>query len=138
MITAQEIARLGASLALAFAFAIGAVAVPTSTYATDEEVIVDDVTAQGDISDQIVTDEVVADEQTEMPAQASNPNSASFVIHTVNGGIQQAANGAGYGLGTGAAASGNEGVGIGAGATGVGSQVVDAGLGIPAGVVDQP
>ena len=136
MITTQQIARLGASIALAFA--IGAVAVPTSTYATDEEVIVDETAAQGDTSDQVVTDEVVADEQTEMPAQASNPSSAPFVINTVDGGIQQAANGAGYGLGAGAAASGNEGVDIGADATGVGSQVVGAGMGIPAGILGQP
>jgi hypothetical protein len=136
MITAQQIARFGASLALAFA--VGAVAVPTSTYATDEEVIVDETTAQGDISDQVVTDEVVADEQPEMPAQAINPSSAPFVINTVNGGIQQAANGTGYGLGAGAAASGNEGVGIGVGSTGAGSQIVGAGLGIPAGILSQP
>lgn len=136
MITSKQIARFGASLALAIA--IGAVAVPTSTYATDEEVIVEETTAQGDVSDQVVTDDIAADEQTEMPAQAGKPSSTPFVVNTVNGGIQQAASATGYGLGTGAAASGNEGVGIGAGATGVGSQVIGAGLGIPAGILGQP
>lgn len=116
MITSRQIARFGASLALALA--IGTVTVPSSTYATDEEVVVE--------------------EQSEMPAYAGKPSVAPFVVNTVSGGIQQAASGAGFGLGTGAAASGNEGVGIGAGATGVGAQIVEAGLGIPAGILTLP
>jgi len=119
MTTAQKLARFGATLALAFA--IGAVVVPTTTYATDEDVVVED--------------------SGELPLEASqesDPSAAPFVLNTVNGGIQTAANATEFGLGTAAAASGEPGLGIGAAGTDLGSQAAGLGIGIPAGALGQP
>ncbi len=64
-----------------------------------------------------------------------DPNSAPFVLTTVNGGVQTAAAGTEFGLGTGAAASGEEGLGIGAGGTDLGAGAAGLGLGIPAAAI---
>ena len=121
MKTAQKLARFGATLALAFA--IGTFAIPTSTYATDEAY------HEGD--------------GTEYYEEGNDDNDnthgvAPFVIDTVNGGVQTAAAGTGFGLGVGAAASGVPGLDIGAAGTGVGAGAADFGLGIPAGILAQP
>lgn len=120
--TVQKLARFGATLALAFA--IGVVAAPTSTFATDEEYV------EGEESAYV-----------EEGAHDDNDNHhgvAPFVLETVNGGVQQAAAGTGFGLGVGEAASGEPGLGIGAAGTGVGAAAADLGLGIPSGVLGQP
>ena len=119
MTTAQKLARFGATLALAFA--IGAVSAPTTTFATDEDVVVED-----------------AGDQPVEAQHPYDPSAAPFVLETVIGGIQTAANATGFGLGTAAAASGEPGLGIGAAGSGVGSQAAGFGLGIPAGVLGQP
>jgi len=64
-----------------------------------------------------------------------DPSAAPFVLSTVNGGVQAAAVGTEFGLGTGAAASGVEGLGIGAGGTDLGAAAAGLGLGIPAGAI---
>jgi hypothetical protein len=71
-----------------------------------------------------------ADEET-----AYDPNSAPFVLETVNGGIQTAAGATEFGLGVGQAASGEEGLGIAAASTEVGAAVTGLGLGLPAGII---
>jgi hypothetical protein len=64
-----------------------------------------------------------------------DPSAAPFVLNTVNGGVQTAAAGTEFGLGTGEAASGEQGLGIGAGGTGLGAAAAGLGLGIPAGAI---
>ena len=64
-----------------------------------------------------------------------DPSAAPLVLTTVNDGIQTAATGTEFGLGTGAAASGEQGLGTAAGGTGLGAAATGLGLGIPAGAI---
>ena len=64
-----------------------------------------------------------------------DPSAAPFVLTTVNGGVQTAATGTEFGLGTGAGASGEQGLATAAGGTDLGAGVTGLGLGIPAGAI---
>jgi hypothetical protein len=66
---------------------------------------------------------------------AYDPNSAPFVLETVDGSLQTAAGATEFGLGIGEAASGEGGLGIGSQGTGVGAAAAGLGLGIPAGIL---
>ena len=112
MNAAQKIARYGATLALALTMV--ATTAPISVFATEEAV----------------------EEATEQAQeQVYDPSAAPFVLETVSGGVQAAAGGTEFGLGTGAAASGEPGLGIGVGGTETGAAAAGLGLGIPAGIV---
>jgi hypothetical protein len=108
----QTIARFGATLALALTLVVSTA--PTLAFATDGDH--DDGHEDG----------------------YYDPSAAPFVLTTVNGGVQTAATGTEFGLGTGAAASGEPGLAIGAGGTDLGAAAADLGIGVPAAALGAP
>lgn len=112
----QTIARFGATLALALTLVAGTA--PSLAFASE-----------GD-----------QDESHEESYEEGHydPSAAPFVLTTVNGGVQTAATGTEFGLGTGAAASGEPGLAIGAGGTDLGAAAADLGIGTPAAALGLP
>lgn len=114
MKTAQKLARYGAAFALALTLAAGTA--PSFAFASEE----------------------AHDDEEQHEEAYYDPSAAPFVLTTVDGGVQTAATGTEFGLGTGAAASGEPGLAIGAGGTDLGAAAAGLGLGIPAAALGAP